>query len=46
LEQTKSILEKKLIKHTVAKEFSLAEIVTAHKAVEQGLYMGNVVLTI
>ncbi len=40
------LLEKKLITHTIAKEYPLSEIISAHQAVEKGQYMGNVVMII
>lgn len=46
LAQMQDLLNKQSLKHTVAKTFSLSEIVDAHTAVEEGRYTGNVVLEI
>jgi NADPH2:quinone reductase len=46
LQQTNHLLEKKLITHTIAKEYPLSEIIAAHQAVEKGQYTGNVVMII
>lgn len=40
------LLAAKALRHTIAARFPLAEIASAHEAVEQGRYTGNVVLDI
>jgi NADPH2:quinone reductase len=46
LSQATQLLESSALKHTVAKVFPLEHIVQAHQAVEQGLFTGNVVLSL
>ena len=40
------MMEEKRLIHNVAKNFPLADMVSAHEAVEQGKALGNVVVTI
>lgn len=44
LTQLNQMLDRGLLKHTVAQTFSLSAIAQSHLAVEEGRYMGNVVL--
>ena len=46
LAQMTHLLENQKLKHTVAKTFSLSDIAQAHLAVEEGRFMGNVVIEI